>query len=479
MPVILFDGVDQVQFFLDGSMLGSATRQPHFQRNGAWVLELGHFDGDLDDLRISSVVREVSNPPTPGGGTDIVNPSVAISAVVQQQINAPLPVSVSFSEVIYGLSDSKFLVHNGSLADLTGSGASYSFTVTPLASGVVSISLPGGRVSDAEGNGNVPSNLLEVEFTDPLAVAVDAGKIADSATIALYPMDGNADDVSGNGFHLTTAGSVSFANDNLGWMANASGSVARFGGPGDTLTVSLPDSVMLPSGGKPSSIEAWIYPRAYAGFSFDNSPIISLTQEWDASLSLNDRKWGSDPYGPEIVAGSLIFVDAQTWAALAPSNAWHRVTLTYDGRQTVECVIDGILAGSATVYPNDGRTNDWQFSLGNFDGDIDDVRISSVDRGIAYGARPSGLTADYFAGTDFDELRFTQIDSEVAFNWQSMPDSRLGSGDFSVRWRGCITPVVSGPHSLHVTTTEGSRLWIDGVLRSDSWGAGGTATAIA
>jgi hypothetical protein len=60
-----------------------------------------------------------------------------------------------------------------------------------------------------------------------------------------------------------------------------------------------------------------------------------------------------------------------------------------------------------------------------------------------------------------------------------MPDSRLGSGDFSVRWRGCITPVVSGPHSLHVTTTEGSRLWIDGVLRSDSWGAGGTATAIA
>jgi predicted secreted protein len=240
MPVILFDGVDQVQFFLDGSMLGSATRQPHFQRNGAWVLELGHFDGDLDDLRISSVVREVSNPPTPGGGTDIVNPSVAISAVVQQQINAPLPVSVSFSEVIYGLSDSKFLVHNGSLADLTGSGASYSFTVTPLASGVVSISLPGGRVSDAAGNGNVPSNLLEVEFTDPLAVAVDAGKIADSATIALYPMDGNADDVSGNGFHLTTAGSVSFANDNLGWMANASGSVARFGGPGDTLVSQVP-----------------------------------------------------------------------------------------------------------------------------------------------------------------------------------------------------------------------------------------------
>ncbi|MEZ5323823.1 MAG: LamG-like jellyroll fold domain-containing protein [Verrucomicrobiales bacterium] len=123
---ILFDGTDQVQFYLDGSLLGGATRQPHFQRNNAWVLELGHFDGDLDELRISSVVREVSDPPAPGGGgSDAVKPSVAISAVVQQQVNAPFPVSVNFSEAVSGLSESKFQIHNGSLAGLSGSGASY------------------------------------------------------------------------------------------------------------------------------------------------------------------------------------------------------------------------------------------------------------------------------------------------------------------------------------------------------------------
>ena len=477
---ILFDGTDQVQFYLDGSLLGSAARQPHFRRNNAWKLELGHFDGDLDELRISSVVREVSDPPAPGGGgSDVVKPSVAISAVVQQQVNAPFPVSVNFSEAVSGLSESKFQIHNGSLAGLSGSGASYNLTVSPSATGVVSISLPGGRVSDGAGNGNVPSNLLEVEYTDPLATAVDAEKVSDSATTALYPMNGNGDDVSGNGFHLSASGGVSFASDNLGWMANAAGSVARFNGLGDTFTVSLPDSVILPAGGQPTSIEAWIYPRNYVGFSFDNVPIIALTQEWDSSLSINDRKWGSDPYGPEIVAGTLIFVDAQTWAALAPPNAWHRVVLTYDGRQTVECLIDGVLAGNAVVYPNDGRTGDWQFTLGNFDGDIDDVRISSVDRGIAYGARPSGLTADYFAGAEFDELRFTRIDPQVTFDWPSSPDARLGSGDFSVRWRGCITPIANGPHMFYVTTTEGSRLWLDGVLVGDSWGVGGTATAIA
>ena len=476
---VLFDGTDKVEFYLNGSLLGSVTRAPHIQRSNSWQLVLGNFDGDMDELRISSVVREVSNPPGPGGGNDVVKPSVAISATVQQQANAPFPVTATFSEAISGLSESKFQVSNGSVSGLTGSGADYSFTVTPSATGVVSIILPDGRVSDAAGNANVPSNLLEIEYTAPLTPSPDAEKTADVATIALYPFNGDFDDASGNGYHLTAAGGVTFANDNLGWMANPSGSVARFSGIGDTLTVSIPDSVVLPAGGQPGSVEAWIYPRAYAGFGFDNVPIITLRQDWDASMSINDRKWGTNPFGPEVVAGTLIFVDAQTWDALAAPNAWHRITLTYDGRQSVECLIDGVVAGSAVVYPNDTRTSDWLLTLGNFDGDIDDVRVSSVDRGIAYGARSNGLTADYFAGAEFDELRFTRIDPEVAFDWQSTPDPRLGNGSFAVRWRGCIMPTVSGLHTFHATATEGSRLWIDGALVSDNWGGSGVSTGTA
>lgn len=470
---ILFDGVDQIQLFLNGNLLGFATRQPHLQRSNKWTLELGHFDGDIDELRISSTMREVDGPPVVVGTTDAVRPSVGISAAAQHQINAPFSVTATFSEEVSGLVASKFFVHNGTVSNLMGEGANYSFTVTPMATGVVSISLPDGRVSDAAGNGNVPSNLLEVEFSDPSQPAVDVGMIADSATLALFPMDGDFNDVSGNGHHLTSTGNVTLESDNLSWMGNASGSAARFSGLGDTLTVALPDAAILPAGGQPGSVEAWIYPRAYAGFSFANAPIISLTQEWDASLGINDRKWGSNPYGPEGVAGTLVFVDADTWDQLASPNAWHRVILSYDGRETVECLVDGVVAGSAVVAPNDTRTNNWLLTLGNFNGDIDDVRISSVDRGIAHRDRANGLVADYFAGAEFDSLRFTKIDTNIAFDWQSSPDGRLGNGDFSVRWRGCVVPVVSGNHRFFASTTEGARLWVGSTLVCDNWGAGG------
>jgi hypothetical protein len=98
--------------------------------------------------------------------SDRTRPTAVLSTTIVSPTNdAQIPVRLQFSEAVTGFSLSDLSLTNGSASDLTGSGNSYRFLVTPLADGVVRVGLPGGVVRDAAGNLNF--------FATPLSIVSD------------------------------------------------------------------------------------------------------------------------------------------------------------------------------------------------------------------------------------------------------------------------------------------------------------------
>ncbi len=84
-----------------------------------------------------------------------VTPKVTIGGV-PETINGldPLDVTFTFSEDVTGFEAADITVDNGSLKDLTGSGAEYSATVTPTGPGDLSVTVAAQSVQAAQGENN-------------------------------------------------------------------------------------------------------------------------------------------------------------------------------------------------------------------------------------------------------------------------------------------------------------------------------------
>ncbi len=202
---------------------------------------------------------------------------------------------------------------------------------------------------------------------------------ADEHTVAHYGFDGNGSDSSGNAYHLQTQGRVDFASDNLAWMQRPGGSVARFREVGDQLTITMPDSEILPSEGGILCIEARLFPRDFLGYGVSNLGVLSLKQNWDTSLELVDRKWET-PELPRVQVGNEVVVFDSEWGGQLTSFTWSALTMQIDSHGYCEVYINDHLVKSLQVNMNASRTNDWTLTIGNFDGDIDELRISTVLR---------------------------------------------------------------------------------------------------
>jgi hypothetical protein len=106
------------------------------------------------------------------GSQAVVAPSVTLSAASAIEVG-PFTVQAQFSQAVTGLAAGDFIVTNGAASNLTGSGTSYSLTVTPLAPGAVTISLPANAAQNAGAVGSLASNTVSVTYTPPVVVATD------------------------------------------------------------------------------------------------------------------------------------------------------------------------------------------------------------------------------------------------------------------------------------------------------------------
>ncbi len=92
---------------------------------------------------------------------DATRPSVVLSSSSANPLNTTFSVSAVFTEAVAGLTTSDFTMVNGTVSALaTTDNITYTMTVTPVADGLVSITLPANMANDAATNGNNASNTL-------------------------------------------------------------------------------------------------------------------------------------------------------------------------------------------------------------------------------------------------------------------------------------------------------------------------------
>ncbi|MEM6965279.1 MAG: acetylxylan esterase [Bacteroidota bacterium] len=145
-----------------------------FSSNGTYVLQFSGVDeaqlfSESKFFTISDRVTITvgSNGGNGNGGNNNTPPSGTLSTTATN-VTAPFEVTANFSENIFGLTLSDLAVTNGTASNLTGSGNSFSFTITPQDVGVVTVNIPPYKFIDNQGQGNpTPTNTITVNFTNP------------------------------------------------------------------------------------------------------------------------------------------------------------------------------------------------------------------------------------------------------------------------------------------------------------------------
>lgn len=113
------------------------------------------------------------------GSTGGIAPTASLTSTSAIEAGA-FNVRTQFSQTVTGLTLSDFTVTNGTASNLTGSGAIYNVTITPLAAGAVSIRLPAAAVVNTANVASSASNTLSVTFSPPVNVALagqDVGNV--------------------------------------------------------------------------------------------------------------------------------------------------------------------------------------------------------------------------------------------------------------------------------------------------------------
>ncbi|WP_286800224.1 Ig-like domain-containing protein [Oceanicaulis sp. UBA2681] len=97
---------------------------------------------------------------------DTAAPTASLSASIGDIASGPFDLTITFSEPVSGFALDDLAVIGAVASDLTGSGATYSATVTPDGADTVTVSLAAGAAMDAAGNGSLA--------TEDFSVKVDA-----------------------------------------------------------------------------------------------------------------------------------------------------------------------------------------------------------------------------------------------------------------------------------------------------------------
>ena len=158
--------------------------------------------------------------------SDRTGPTVALATTAGDPNNlAAVPVTVAFSESVSDFVAGDIAVTNGTVADFTGSGTSYSFNIVPTADGPVSASVAAGLATDGSGNANAVSNTIA--FTsDRTGPTVDLNTTAgDPTNLASIP--------------FTVTFSETVTGFDAGDVVVGNGSVVGFAGSGTSYSFNV------------------------------------------------------------------------------------------------------------------------------------------------------------------------------------------------------------------------------------------------
>ncbi|MCL0042741.1 S8 family serine peptidase, partial [Thermodesulfovibrionales bacterium] len=119
-------------------------------------------------------------------------PTVAITSTATDPTNvSPIPMTAIFSETVTGFIATDITVANGivTAGSFAGTGANYTFTVTPIADGPVLVDIAAGVANDTAGNPNAAAPTFRITF-DSIAPSVTIDPVISPTTIATQTLTG-------------------------------------------------------------------------------------------------------------------------------------------------------------------------------------------------------------------------------------------------------------------------------------------------
>ncbi|MCP5556200.1 MAG: DUF1929 domain-containing protein [Verrucomicrobiaceae bacterium] len=448
----------------------------------------------------SNTVSTTYTPP------DVTAPSVVLSTGATTVAGAYV-VSVNFSEAVTDLTLSDFVIVNGVATGLSGSGAVYSVTVTPTAAGAVTVRLPAGAVKDVANNAGLASNTLGVTFVPP---DVESPSVALTANVSVTEVPTLSVQASfSENVNGLTAGNFIVSNGSVIALSSAGAvhiATVQATAPG-VVTVRLPAGAAADGAGNgslvsntlsvryepPSAFAAWVNFQPVgavipAGYVADTGALwgarSGLRYGWSSnqSASARDRNVEVD----QKIDTHLTMGTAAVWEMEVPNGAYD---VTVCAGDAAEASINTVRAEGLTLL-NAERLGSGSLKVVTQRVNVADGRLTIDNGGAAAGlsrlhylhviaasaglVQPGqhGLAADYFAGTNFDRLRFSRLDTTIDFDWATeTPDARLSADGFSVRWHGWLLPKYSETYTLTATSDDGVRVLVNGAAVINQWNA--------
>jgi beta-glucosidase len=113
---------------------------------------------------------------------------------------------------------------------------------------------------------------------------------------------------------------------------------------------------------------------------------------------------------------------------------------------------------------------DVRFAQGvKLEGDL--VPIDPAQLTPGGGMSGKGWKAEYFDNMNLaGKPKLTRVEPLIDHDWVGdSPDTTIPSDQFSARWTATLTPDVAGERLLEVSSDDGIRLWLDGVMLVDDW----------
>ncbi|MEI6655114.1 MAG: DUF6288 domain-containing protein [Verrucomicrobiota bacterium] len=194
----------------------------------------------------------------------------------------------------------------------------------------------------------------------------------------------------------------------------------------------------------------------------NNAPALpNIIASIEAAMSAPTLVYGLPVASPQLV--------------VTPVNTARAITLTGSANAgTVTCTlatqpVHGTLTGTPpnlTYTPVAGYQGMDRFTFTVSDG-LAASPPATVN--LLVGSGGTGLNGRYYDNIDFTSLKATKIDPSVNFDWGTTPPDALAAGTYSVRWSGQVMAPESGTYRFSTRTSDGVRLWINGVQLINDW----------
>jgi hypothetical protein len=80
-----------------------------------------------------------------------------------------------------------------------------------------------------------------------------------------------------------------------------------------------------------------------------------------------------------------------------------------------------------------------------------------------------GLQGRYYSDKNLIQLKLTQIDATIDFDWNRSSPLSLPIDKFSIRWTGYIVPLYTETYTFYIASDDGARLWVDNKQLINQW----------